>query len=91
MSRTEGKWKSAGDMARVYREMGPYLGLGTQLALSIIVFLFIGRWVDGQLKTEPAFMLVGAFMGAVGGFYHLIKTVIQLGEKKKEEQAKNTK
>jgi len=91
MSKIDRGEKKISDIAKVYREIGPYLGLGTQLALSIIVFLFIGRWVDSQLETYPIFLLVGAFIGAVGGFYHFIKTVIQLGEKKKKEQAKDAK
>jgi ATP synthase protein I len=87
MSQNDGKERRAGDIAGMYQQIGPYLGLGTQLAASVIVFLFIGKWIDGQLGTYPIFLLVGAFTGAVGGFYHFIKTVIQIGERKRREQA----
>jgi hypothetical protein len=52
-------------------EYGRYLGLGLTWALSTALFLYLGSLVDGWLKTEPAFTVVGAFVGAVAGFYHL--------------------
>lgn len=68
------------------RDISPYLGLGLQLAASILVFLFLGRWIDGKLNTYPVFMIIGAFIGAAGGMISFIRTVL-----KHEERIKRTK
>ncbi len=70
-----------GNVAKAYREVGPYLGLGLQLAATIVVFLLIGKWLDGLLGTSPILMVVGAFIGAVAGMYAFLKTVISLSKK----------
>jgi hypothetical protein len=44
-------------------------GLGVQYALTIVVFVFAGVWLDGRLHTSPWLTLVGAFVGAGGGMY----------------------
>jgi len=71
------------------RDISPYLGLGVQLAASILVFLFLGRWVDGKLGTEPLFMLIGAFIGAAGGMLSFIRAVLKQDEKMKREKQKH--
>lgn len=71
------------------RDISPYLGLGVQLAASILVFLFLGRWVDGKLGTEPVFMIIGAFIGAAGGMISFIRAVLKQDEKMKREKQKH--
>jgi F0F1-type ATP synthase assembly protein I len=73
-------------LARTYRDVAPYLGLGIQLAATIVVCFFIGRWLDQILNTAPWLMIVGAFLGAGGGLYNFLRTVIELGKKEKERQ-----
>ena len=72
--------------ARTYRDVAPYLGLGIQLAATIVVCFFLGRWLDQVLNTTPWLMILGAFLGAGGGLYSFLKTVIELGKKEKERQ-----
>ena len=73
-------------LARTYRDVAPYLGLGVQLAATIVVCFFLGRWLDQVLNTTPWLMILGAFVGAGGGLYSFLKTVIELGKKQKEKQ-----
>ncbi len=72
------------------RDISPYLGLGLQLAASILVFLFLGRWVDGKLGTYPVFMIIGAFIGGAGGMISFIRTVLKheksIKRKKKDNE-----
>lgn len=79
--------KSAGSsfvrLLATSRDIGPYLGLGLQLAVSILVFLFLGRWVDGKLDTYPLFLIIGAFIGAAGGMYSFIRAVLKNEEIRK--------
>ena len=74
------------DLSRVYRQVGPYLGLGVQFVASILLFLFLGRWLDTKLGTTPILMLVGVVFGATAGFYHFFRTVMQLQDKEKREK-----
>lgn len=59
-----GKGSGAGEAAR-------YLGVGLTAGLSTLLFLFIGSRADGWLGTTPWLTLIGAFVGAAAGFYHM--------------------
>lgn len=67
------------------RDVGPYLGLGLQLAVIIVVMVFIGDWLDSKFKTNYLFTLVGGFVGIGVGIYNLIKTVNDLEKKNKNK------
>lgn len=60
-------------------EKGPgpmrYAGLGVQLAVSLVVFVFIGRWVDQKLGTGGIMTIVAAFVGFGGTMYSLVRTL----------------
>jgi ATP synthase protein I len=46
--------------------------VGIELAVSIIVGLLGGRWLDQELGTDPWLMLVGLLIGVAAGFRSLI-------------------
>lgn len=48
------------------RAAGPHLGLGVQIAGSMLLFVGIGLLVDQWLGTTPWGVLVGAALGMVG-------------------------
>jgi F0F1-type ATP synthase assembly protein I len=50
---------------------GQYTGYGLTFALSTLLFLMCGWWLDGKVGTEPLFLILGAFVGAGAGFYSL--------------------
>lgn len=60
--------------------VGPFLTMGIQLALGVVVLFFVGRWLDEKLGTSPWFMLVGLFIGAVGGIFNFVRMATQLGK-----------
>ena len=62
------------------RGLGPYLTMGIQLALSIVVFFFIGKWLDGRFNTTPWLMLGGLLIGGVGGMIKFITSVTKLAQ-----------
>lgn len=75
--------------ANSLRDVGPYLGLGLQLAVTIVVMVLIGDWLDSKFKTNYLFTLIGGFVGIGVGMYNLIKTVNDLEKKnKKKDEAK---
>ena len=55
---------------------GDFAGVGIQFALAILLFLFVGKWIDGRLGTAPLFLILGAFVGAAGGFYSIYQKVM---------------
>ena len=61
---------------KALRAAGPFLTAGLQMALGIVVFVFLGKWLDEKLNTVPWLMLVGGFIGAGGGLYKFIKTAL---------------
>jgi len=70
-----------GTLARTYRDVAPYLGLGIQLAATVVIFALIGHWLDRLLNTSPWLLLIGALLGATGGLYSFIRTVLSLSKK----------
>ena len=52
-----------------------YAGLGVQLAVSLLVFVFAGRWLDQKLGTGDILTVVAAFVGFGGTMYSLIRTL----------------
>jgi F0F1-type ATP synthase assembly protein I len=66
-------------------EWASFLSMGLQLALSVIVFFFLGRWLDGALDTSPWLMIAGLLFGIVGGFIKFFTTATSLGKKANHE------
>jgi ATP synthase protein I len=56
--------------------VGEYAGLGLQFAVSIILFLFLGQWLDRKLGTAPWMLLIGVFVGAGGSFYSMYRRLM---------------
>ena len=67
-----------------YREVGPYLGLGTQLAATIVLMFFLGYWLDGEFDTRPALTIIFSLLGGFAGIYNVIRIVLQMNEKSKK-------
>ncbi len=76
--------KTSEKFSNSFKEVGPYLGLGTQLAATIVLMFFLGRWLDSQFKTFPVLQILFSFLGGFAGIYNFIKTVLQLNKKKKD-------
>jgi F0F1-type ATP synthase assembly protein I len=52
-----------------------YAGLGVQLAVSVLVFVWIGQWADRKLGTGGLLTVVAAFLGFGGTMYWLIRSL----------------
>lgn len=57
-------------------DVSRYLSAGLVWALSTLMFLFGGSWVDGKLGTAPWLTLIGAFVGAGAGFWWMIRDLV---------------
>jgi len=59
----------------VVRELAPYLGIGTGLAVPVLLGVLGGYWLDRHLGTPPWFLLLGGVLGLGLALYQFFKTV----------------
>ncbi|NNE34545.1 MAG: AtpZ/AtpI family protein [Rhodothermales bacterium] len=80
-------WQSA------YREAGPFLDIGLNLAVTIVmglvVFLGGGSWLDGRFDTEPIFTITGALLAFVVIGYRFYSGVRQLTRLEKSNRQRS--
>ena len=53
-----------------------FAGVGLQFAVSILVFLYLGQWLDRKLGTAPWLLIVGVFLGAGLSFYSMYRKLM---------------
>lgn len=58
------------------RTSGAFMGHGLTLALSVLLFLGLGAWIDAKLGTSPILLIIGAFVGGGAGFYSLYHHIV---------------
>ena len=56
-------------------EWAKYSGLGIQMAASVIVCLYIGKWIGIKLGSENLGALFGTLFGLFASIYNLIKQI----------------
>ncbi|MBU1098461.1 MAG: hypothetical protein CVV23_11835 [Ignavibacteriae bacterium HGW-Ignavibacteriae-2] len=80
------KESSFSKTAKSFKDVGPYLGLGTQLAATVVLMFYIGYLLDDYLESKPVFTIIFSFVGGAAGVYNFIKTVLNLNKKDKFEK-----
>jgi F0F1-type ATP synthase assembly protein I len=65
-------------------QAAPYLGLGVQLAATVVIMVFIGKWIDEKYNSGGLWTLVCAFIGGGAGIYNFIREVLNLEKKAKK-------
>jgi ATP synthase protein I len=56
-----------------------FAGVGLQFAVSILVFVFVGQWLDRKLGTAPWMLMLGVFLGAGASFYSMYRKLSAAG------------
>ena len=67
-----------------------YAGFGLQFVIALLVFLYLGQWVDKKLGTEPAFLMIGVFVGAGGAFYSMYRKLTAAQRREDEARKERT-
>ena len=67
---------------------GGWAGVGFQFAATIIVFVFLGQWLDRKLGTGWL-TVAGVFVGMTGGIYSMYRRL--MAEQKREDDAKQSR
>jgi F0F1-type ATP synthase assembly protein I len=64
------------------QQAAPYLGLGVQLAGTVLFCGALGYWADSKLASSPVGVLVGVVIGSVVGMMQFLRTVQKLSRAK---------
>lgn len=71
---------------KALRVAGPLFGSGIQLAASVILMFFIGRWLDSEFNTYPWLILLAIFFGLGAGLYNFVKIVNRVEKKRTKDK-----
>lgn len=66
------------------RESSTYLGLGLQLALTVVLFAGLGYLMDRWLGTSPWLLIGGMVLGLVATFVYLLRLAADLSARRKK-------
>lgn len=69
-----------------YKKAGPYLGLGTQLAATVILMFYLGYWLDNKLQTQPYLVIIFSLLGSFAAIYNFIRSVLKLSSKNEKNK-----
>jgi F0F1-type ATP synthase assembly protein I len=73
----------------ISRSFTPFLTMGFQLAAAVVLFFFIGHWIDNKFNITPIGKLVGIVIGSTGGFIKFFKTAASITADEEKQRAKN--
>ena len=79
------------DRRALFRELGRYSALGLELAISVIIGLAVGYYLDKWLGTGPWMKVVWIGIGFSAGIRSLYRAALQSGkdlEKDEEDKRK---
>lgn len=65
-----------------------FAGAGIQFAATLVLFIFLGNWLDKRYGTSPLFILIGVLVGGGGSFYSLYRKVSSVQKADDEERRK---
>ncbi len=71
---------------RESRAAAKYAGVGLQFAVSVLLFLYLGQWLDRRYGTGPWGVLGGVLVGASAAFYSMYRRLMT--DLERAEQAK---
>jgi ATP synthase protein I len=67
---------------------GAAAGMGLQFAVSVVLFLLAGQWLDNKLGTAPLFLMVFVFVGAGASFYSIYRKLMEQQRREDEQRKK---
>lgn len=74
--------KSNDSSNKILKEVGPYLNLGYQIAITICLMTALGWWLDKTLDTKPYFIVGLSIFGVVAALVTFLRSVMNLQKKK---------
>jgi len=68
------------DRKALFRELGKYSALGLEMALSVVIGMGIGYYLDRWLGTGPWLMIVWIGLGFAAGVRSLYRAAVRSGK-----------
>lgn len=65
---------------------GAFAGFGIQFVVALLLFLYLGQWVDRRFGTAPLFLVLGVFVGAGASFYSMYRGLTAAQRRAREEK-----
>jgi F0F1-type ATP synthase assembly protein I len=53
-----------------------FIGLGIEMAVAVVLFMYAGHWLDGWLGTDPWLFVGGALVGVAVAIYGFFRRVM---------------
>ena len=53
-----------------------FAGVGLQFAVTLLICLWLGTWLDRKFGTAPVFLYAGVFLGAGAAFYSMYRQLM---------------
>ena len=91
MPHDQKKDESLGSFRKALGPVAPYIGLGMQLAGTVLFFMGIGYLVDIWLDTLPFFLVVGAVVGIIMMFVQLIRAARDMSRRSEADKRKRAR
>jgi F0F1-type ATP synthase assembly protein I len=63
-----------------------FAGFGIQFVVALLLFLYLGKWVDAKLGTAPLFLVLGVFLGAGAAFYSMYRGLTGAQRRARDER-----
>ena len=76
------------DRRELFRELGRYSALGLEMAISVIIGLAIGYYLDKWLGTSPWMTVVWLGLGFAAGVRSLYRAALRSGRDQEKEEEK---
>tara|TARA_B100001175_G_C19301272_1_gene538356 strand:- start:75 stop:320 length:246 start_codon:yes stop_codon:yes gene_type:complete len=70
-------FKSFSSFQKIIKQSGPAASASYSLIASILLFTYLGWYIDKLRDTSPVAITIGVFIGVFIGFYYLIKQYSQ--------------
>ena len=74
------------DRKALFRELGRYSALGLEMAISVVVGLGIGYYLDKWLGTAPWLMVLWIGFGFAAGVRSLYRAAVRAGKEPEERE-----
>ena len=58
---------------KIVQQAAPAASASYSLIASILIFTFLGKYIDSKFEISPLGVLIGVLIGVIVGFYQLIK------------------
>lgn len=71
----------SGHWTKALREAAPYLDLGWRIALTLVLFVGGGYWLDQRWDTLPGLTIAGAILGMVSVFAQIVRLTKELNNR----------